>query len=163
MIATATPLAQYIPRPTAIPMAADDPQARRRREAADGHALAEDRAGAEEADTGHDLRRDAGRIDRRPGASNPYALTIVNRHAPTATSMCVRSPAACSRSSRSMPMTMPIAAATTSRIDDVDLMLRKVHKARYRCLEMYGSNAVSAIAPLTISPLMKKVGVPVTP
>ena len=39
--------------------ARDDPEARRRREARDGHAFLHDGAGAEEADAGDDLRREA--------------------------------------------------------------------------------------------------------
>ena len=41
-----------------------EPQRRRRRQAADREALADDRAGADEADAGDDLRRDARRIER---------------------------------------------------------------------------------------------------
>src|SRR3954468_61633 len=41
------------------------PEARRRREAADRRSVLEDRAGAEEADPGHDLSGDPGRVDRR--------------------------------------------------------------------------------------------------
>src|SRR5687768_1952426 len=44
-----------------------------------------------------------------------YAETSVNSAAPTETSMCVRKPASRSRSSRSIPMTPPSAAAAASR------------------------------------------------
>src|SRR5438445_585050 len=46
---------------------------------------------------------------------NPYAETIVNRHEPSDTSKCVRSPASRSRSSRSTPIARPRPAATTRR------------------------------------------------
>src|SRR6185437_8760860 len=45
----------------------------------------------------------------------PKAETIVNSAAPIATSMWVRSPASCSRHSRSIPIAAPSAAATASR------------------------------------------------
>src|SRR6476469_1774276 len=48
-------------------------------------------------------------------SSNPYAPTIVKRAAPRETSMCVRSPAAFSSSSRSRPITAPRPAATARR------------------------------------------------
>src|SRR5689334_16254120 len=44
-----------------------------------------------------------------------YAETIVNSAEPIATSMCVRKPASCSRSSRSIPTAPPSAAAITIR------------------------------------------------
>src|SRR5579884_702404 len=47
--------------------------------------------------------------------ANPYAPTSVKSAAPAETSMCVRSPAAFSSSSRSRPMTAPRSAATASR------------------------------------------------
>src|SRR5438034_6972095 len=46
---------------------------------------------------------------------NPYAETIVKSADPIATSMCVRSPASRSRSSRSNPIAPPRAAAVASR------------------------------------------------
>src|SRR5437879_8260379 len=46
---------------------------------------------------------------------NPYAETSVNRAEPDATSMCVRSPAAFSSSSRSRPIAAPSSAAIASR------------------------------------------------
>src|SRR5712691_1798740 len=48
-------------------------------------------------------------------AWKPYADTIVNSADPTDTSMCVRSPAWRSRSSRSMPIAPPSTAASTRR------------------------------------------------
>src|SRR5580700_2612838 len=45
----------------------------------------------------------------------PYADTIMNKQAPTHTSMCVRMPAAHSRRSRSKPIRLPRTAASNSR------------------------------------------------
>src|SRR5580658_2420458 len=47
--------------------------------------------------------------------ANPYCETIMIRHDPTQTSMCVLIPAAHSRRSRSNPMRLPSAAASSSR------------------------------------------------
>src|ERR671935_1217634 len=51
-------------------------------------------------------------------AWKPYAETIVNRAEPSATSKCVRRPASRSRSSRSIPISPPSAAASASRSSD---------------------------------------------
>src|SRR5260221_7318691 len=48
-------------------------------------------------------------------AWNPYALTTVKRHAPSATRIWVRNPAGWSRHSRSSPINPPKAAATRIR------------------------------------------------
>src|SRR6478672_1185803 len=48
-------------------------------------------------------------------SSNPYAPTIVKRAEPSETSMCVRSPAAFSSSSRSRPIAAPRPAAAARR------------------------------------------------
>ena len=48
----------------------DEPERRGGREAPHREALADDRAGAEEADAGHDLRRDPRRVDARPPREN---------------------------------------------------------------------------------------------
>jgi hypothetical protein len=47
--------------------------------------------------------------------ANPYCETIMIRHDPTHTSICVLIPAAQSSRSRSNPIKLPSAAATTSR------------------------------------------------
>ena len=54
----------------------DEPERRRRRQAAHGETLPDDRARAEEADPGHDLRRDPRRVERdRPRAGEKLSRT----------------------------------------------------------------------------------------